>query len=76
MILVDASQISSKQDAFLRDTHRHVAYGWSGRTSGRRSFCATGTSMSPSAVRAAAERAGPCGRRQRSWGASIQGSRC
>lgn len=27
---------------------------------GRRSFCATGTSMSPSAVRAAAERAGPC----------------
>ena len=27
MILVDASQISSKQDAFLRDTHRHVAYG-------------------------------------------------
>ena len=27
MILADLSKISDKQDAFLRDTHRHVAYG-------------------------------------------------
>lgn len=27
MILADLSQISAKQDAFLRDEHRHVAYG-------------------------------------------------
>lgn len=27
MILIDASKISDKQDAFLRDEHRHVAYG-------------------------------------------------
>lgn len=27
MILADLSQISGKQDAFLRDNHRHVAYG-------------------------------------------------
>ena len=27
MILADLSQISDKQDQFLRDRHRHVAYG-------------------------------------------------
>ena len=26
-MILDMSQISDKQDAFLRDGHRHVAYG-------------------------------------------------
>ena len=26
-MILDMSQISDKQDAFLRDDHRHVAYG-------------------------------------------------
>ena len=36
MILADLSKISDKQDAFLRDTHRHVAYG--GARGGGRSW--------------------------------------
>ena len=30
-MILDMSQVSDKQDAFLRDDHRHVAYGGAAR---------------------------------------------